>query len=53
MPINYLIVENLCKFGSFYGDGYRVECPKGSGAMLALGEVADELPNEQHYYGFN
>ena len=41
MPVNYL--ESLCKFGSFYGDGFRVECPKGSGTMLSLGEVADEL----------
>jgi hypothetical protein len=45
MPVNYLIIESLCKFGSFYGDGFRVECPKGSGNMLSLGEVADELRN--------
>ena len=45
MPINYLIIESLRKFGSFYGDGFRVECPKGSGTMLSLGEVADELRN--------
>jgi hypothetical protein len=45
MPINYLIIESLRKFGSFYGDGFRVECPKGSGTMLSLGEVADDLRN--------
>jgi hypothetical protein len=45
MPVNYLIIESLRKFGSFYGDGFRVECPKGSGNMLSLGEVADELRN--------
>jgi hypothetical protein len=43
MPINYLIVESLRKFGAYYGDGLRVECPKGSGKMLTLVEVADEL----------
>jgi hypothetical protein len=45
MPVNYLIIESLCKFGSFYGDGFRVECPKGSGNMLCLDEIADELRN--------
>jgi hypothetical protein len=45
MPINYLIIESLCKFGAFYGDCFRVECPKGSGNMLSLGEVANELRN--------
>ncbi|MBK8175481.1 MAG: glucosidase [Rhodospirillales bacterium] len=45
MPVNYLIIESLCKFGSFYGDGFRVECPAGSGNMLSLSEVADDLRN--------
>jgi hypothetical protein len=45
MPINYLIIESLRKFASFYGDGFRIECPKGSGSMLSLSEVADELRN--------
>jgi hypothetical protein len=45
MPVNYLIIESLCKFGSFYGDDFRVECPKGSGNMLCLDEIADELRN--------
>ncbi|HXZ46658.1 MAG TPA: glucosidase, partial [Pseudolabrys sp.] len=43
MPVNYLIIESLEKFGSFYGDGFRVECPTGSGRMLSLNEVASEL----------
>jgi hypothetical protein len=45
MPVNYLIIESLCRFGSFYGDDFRVECPKGSGNMLCLDEIADELRN--------
>jgi hypothetical protein len=45
MPVNYLIIESLRKYGSFYGDGFRVECPTGSSNMLSLGEVADELRN--------
>ncbi|HLN09819.1 MAG TPA: glucosidase [Xanthobacteraceae bacterium] len=43
MPINYLIIESLCKFHKFYGDGFRLECPVGSGQMLSLREIADEL----------
>ena len=43
MPVNFLMVESLDKFGSFYGDDFRVECPTGSGQMLTLNEVANEL----------
>lgn len=43
MPVNYLIIESLCKYASFYGDNFRVECPKGSGTLMSLSEVADEL----------
>ena len=43
MPINYLFIESLNKFHKFYGDDFRVECPVGSGQMLSLKEIADEL----------
>ena len=43
MPINYLIIESLNKFHKFYGDDFRLECPVGSGQMLSLKEIADEL----------
>jgi hypothetical protein len=43
MPMNYLIIESLCKFDRFFGDGFRVECPVGSGQKLSLKQVADEL----------
>jgi hypothetical protein len=43
MPLNYLIVESLQRFHSYYGDDFRVECPVGSGRMLNLAEVADEI----------
>jgi hypothetical protein len=45
MPINYLFIESLNKFHKFYGDDFRVECPVGSGQMLSLKEIADELRN--------
>jgi mannosylglycerate hydrolase MGH1-like protein len=43
MPINYLYVDSLRKFGKFFGEDYRVECPVGSERMLSLREVAAEL----------
>jgi len=42
-PINFLIVEALQKFHHYFGDGYTVECPTGSGRMLTLAEVATEI----------
>jgi hypothetical protein len=42
-PINYLLIEALQKFHHYFGDGYRVECPTGSGQMKTLAEVAVEL----------
>jgi len=42
-PINVLLVEALQKFHHYFGDGYQVECPTGSGRMLTLWEVAEEI----------
>ncbi|WP_245512941.1 glucosidase [Rhizobium sp. BK376] len=43
MPVNFLLIDSLRKFHAYFGDGYRVECPVGSGVMLNLAGVADEL----------
>jgi hypothetical protein len=42
-PLNYLIVEALERYHHFYGDHLRVECPTGSGRMMNLKEVAEEI----------
>ncbi len=42
-PINYLLIESLRRYHSFYGPDYRVECPTNSGKMLNLEEVALDL----------
>lgn len=42
-PINYLIIESLRKFYSYYGDEFMVECPTGSGNLKNLNEVANDL----------
>ena len=43
MPVNYLILDSLREFHRYYGPTFRVECPVGSGVMLNLAGVADEL----------
>ncbi len=43
MPVNYLLIESLQKFHHYYGDDLKVECPTGSGNMLNLWEVSEEL----------
>jgi hypothetical protein len=42
-PVNFLLVQALRRFHEYYHDGFRVECPTGSGHMMNLDEVADEL----------
>ena len=42
-PVNYLIIESLQRFNHYFGDQFRIECPRGSGKMMNLGEVAAEL----------
>ena len=42
-PINYLLIESLRKYHRYYGDSLTVECPAGSGVMMNLDQVADEL----------
>ncbi len=42
-PVNYLLVESLERYHHFYGNGFQVECPTGSGVWMNLQEVAREL----------
>lgn len=42
-PMNYLIIESLDKYHRFYGDTLKVECPTGSGQLMNLRQVADEI----------
>jgi hypothetical protein len=43
MPINFLIIQSIRKYGEFYGKNLLVEYPKGSGQKKDLVEVADAL----------
>ncbi|HVP09895.1 MAG TPA: glucosidase [Phycisphaerae bacterium] len=43
LPVNYLLIEALERYHYFYGDALRVECPTGSGRLMNLRQVAQEL----------
>ncbi len=43
MPLNYLIIRSIRRYGFFYGDTLQVECPTGSGNMMNLEQVANFL----------
>ncbi len=43
LPLNWLLIEALERYGHFYGDTLRVEYPTRSGRTLTLAEVAREL----------
>jgi hypothetical protein len=43
MPVNVLIIRALLQYFQYYGSDFRVECPTGSGNLMNLYEVAQEL----------
>ncbi|GAA4811589.1 MGH1-like glycoside hydrolase domain-containing protein [Litoribaculum gwangyangense] len=43
MPINYMIIQSLRKYYTFYGPTYQYEFPTGSGKKLNLKQIANEL----------
>jgi len=42
-PLNFLIVEALARYHRFYGDGFTVEYPTGSGRKVTLDVAARDL----------
>jgi hypothetical protein len=43
MPVNGLIVRALLQYYAYYGDDFKVECPTGSGRLMTLYQVAEEI----------
>jgi hypothetical protein len=43
MPVNAMIIRALLQFYLYYGDNFQIECPTGSGKMMNLYEVSQEL----------
>ncbi|MFT7643468.1 MAG: hypothetical protein ACI9G1_005233 [Pirellulaceae bacterium] len=42
-PLNYLLIQALRRYHAFYGESFKIECPTGSGNLMTLGAVADEI----------
>jgi len=43
IPINYLFIESLKKYHTYYGESLKVEFPAGSGNLLNLMDIAQKL----------
>jgi hypothetical protein len=43
VPVNGLIIRALLQYYGFYGDSFKVECPTGSGRMMTLYQIAEEI----------
>jgi Glycosyl hydrolase family 63 C-terminal domain len=43
MPVNCLIIRALLQYYMYYGDEFKVECPTGSGRLMTLYQVAEDL----------
>jgi hypothetical protein len=43
MPVNFLVVEALTRYGRFFGDQLRIEYPARSGREHTLDEIAADL----------
>ncbi len=43
LPMNYMLIQALKKYHSYFGDQLTVAFPTGSGVQMNLGAVADEI----------
>jgi len=43
MPVNYLLIQSLYHFHTYYGDEFKVEYPTGSNQYFSLAEIAGLL----------
>ncbi|MBS0202637.1 MAG: glucosidase [Planctomycetes bacterium] len=43
MPVNVLIIRSLMQYYGYFGNEFQIECPTGSGRMMTLYQVAEEL----------
>jgi hypothetical protein len=43
MPVNILIIRALLQYHYYYGNGFTVECPTGSGRQMNLYQIAEEI----------
>jgi hypothetical protein len=43
MPVNALIIRALIQYYAFYGNDFKIECPTGSGRLMTLYQIAEEI----------
>jgi hypothetical protein len=43
VPVNGLIIRALLQYYLYFGDNFKIDCPTGSGRMMTLYQVAEEL----------
>jgi hypothetical protein len=43
IAVNFLLIESLYRFYTFYGNDFQIECPTGSGDEMHLGHVAENI----------
>lgn len=43
IPVNGLIIRALLQYYMYYGNDFKIECPTGSGNMMTLYQVAEEI----------
>lgn len=43
MPVNALIIRALLQYYAYYGNDFKIECPTGSGRLMNLYHVAEEI----------
>lgn len=43
MPVNALIIRALLQYHSYYGDNFKIECPTGSGNLMNLYQIAEDI----------
>jgi hypothetical protein len=42
-PVNFLILDSMYKFHSYYGDDFKIEYPTNSGHMITIEEAANKI----------
>lgn len=45
MPVNLMIIRALFQYYLYYGENFKIECPTGSGKLMNLFEVGQEISN--------
>jgi hypothetical protein len=43
MPVNGMLIRALLQYYLYYGNDFKIECPTGSGHLMTLYQVAEEL----------